>query len=78
MDTDELRRLGAKRARLMRELDEVSERIRELAVDALRADLPAVEVQRLSGYSHSQLRNVARAAGISPARPGPRPKERAA
>lgn len=70
MDTDELRRLGTKRARLIRELDEVSERIRALAVEALRSDVPPVEVQRLSGYSHAQVRNVARAAGLPPARRG--------
>lgn len=70
MDTDELRRLGTKRARLMRELDDVSARVRELAVAALRADVPPAEVIRLSGYSHAQLRNVARAAGLPPARPG--------
>lgn len=68
MDTDELRRLGSKRARLRRELDEVSERIRELAVDALRNDIPPARVQELSGYSHAQVRNMARAAGLPPRR----------
>src|SRR5690554_5172659 len=70
MDTKELQRLGAKRERLRRELAETEERIIDLAVDALREGLPPTEVSKLSGYSHAQLRNRARAAGLPPARPG--------
>jgi hypothetical protein len=74
MDTDELRRLGTKRGKLIRELDEVSERIRELAVAALRGGVPVVDVLKDSGYSHAQLRNIARAAGLPPARRGVKAK----
>jgi len=70
MDTTLLKRLGTKRERLRRELLDVEERIIGLAVEALREGLPPTEVRRLSGYSHAQLRNRARAAGVAPARPG--------
>lgn len=67
MDTDELRKLGAKRKKLIDDLDQVSERVRELAVEALRANVPPSKVQELAGYSTAQIRNIARAAGLPPA-----------
>lgn len=78
MDTTELRRLGTKRKRLMEDLDGISERIRELATEALREGVPPSEVIALSGYSHSQVRNMARVAGLPPAPPGApgRPRNR--
>jgi hypothetical protein len=70
VNTDELSRIGAKRQRAEREEREAAEQLRPLVAQALRDGVRPGEVAKLTGWSHAQVRNVARAAGVPPARRG--------
>lgn len=70
MDTAELRRIGTRRQEAEREAAELAEQLRPLAVDALRAGMRPSEVREITGWSLAQIRIIARAAGIGPARRG--------
>jgi hypothetical protein len=70
MDTKELRRIGTRRQKAEREAAELAEQLRPLAVAALRDGMRPAEVVEITGWSAAQVRNIARTAGIGPARRG--------
>lgn len=53
---------------------ELAEKLRQLVIEHLRAGMRPGDVAKLSGWEPSQVRKVARAAGIGPARRGPSPR----
>ncbi len=56
--------------RAEKELLKAREELKALAVSALQAGLRPMEASTLSGYTRAHLRQIARAAGIPPARRG--------
>jgi hypothetical protein len=71
MDLKEFRRIGARRQKAEREAAELAERLRPLAVAALRAGVRPAEVVEITGWSAAQVRTIARVAGLGPAKRGP-------
>lgn len=65
-----LRRIGAKRQRAEREEREAADELRPLVATALREGARPKDVIEATGWSHAQVRNVARVAGLPPARRG--------
>lgn len=68
-------KLGARKARLERDLETVAEELRPLIIDAMREGAPLREVANRSSYSTDWIRRIAREAGIKPRSTG-RPKKR--
>lgn len=66
-------KLGARRARLERDLEAVAEELRPLIIEAMRKDVPLREVANRSSYSTDRIRKIAREAGVEPRSKG-RPK----
>lgn len=56
-------------------LTDVRDEVTGLVVKALREGVTPTEATDLSPFSASHVRNVAREAGIEPARPGPKPRK---
>lgn len=57
-DTTELRRLGARRARLERELKELRPKLVEQILAAHAAEVPQVEIAEASSYTRDQVRQI--------------------
>jgi hypothetical protein len=70
MDVKEFRRLGERRRKAEAEAASLTEQLRPLAAEALRAGIRPGEVTDITGWSKAQIRNIARAAGVDPARRG--------
>ena len=66
----ELRRIGAKRQKAEREERDAADALRPLVAAALREGARPKDVAEATGWSHAQVRNVARQAGLPPARRG--------
>lgn len=65
-----MKRIKSRREKISREDRELSDRLRDLVEQALRAGHRPGEVAAESGWSPAQVRIVARVAGLAPARPG--------
>lgn len=70
MDTREFRRLGQRRREAEREAATLTEQLRPAVADQLRAGMRPADVAEITGWSLAQVRNIARAAGVGPARRG--------
>lgn len=70
METKEIRRLGQRRMKAIADERHLSEALRPLVIDALREGARPGEIVELTGWSPAQVRIIARAAGLPPAKRG--------
>lgn len=77
MDIKEFKRVGTRRVKAEREANALADQLRPMAAEALQAGMRPAEVCEITGWSPAQVRNIARAAGVGPAKRG-KPASRSA